>query len=88
MSKDLPINLDNTNDIYRRQASLGGNKITRSVDNTEGNTTLVWGKVTQVYYQKGTCDLKIQGQSNIFVDNSGSDGTLSAPIPVDYYGKN
>lgn len=88
MSKDLPINLDNTNDIYRRQASLGGNKITRSVDNTEGNTTLVWGKVTQVYYQKGTCDFKIQGQSNIFVDNSGSDGTLSAPIPVDYYGKN
>lgn len=88
MSKDLPINLDNTNDIYRRQASLGGNKITRSVDNTEGNTTLVWGRVTQVYYQKGTCDFKIQGQSNIFVDNSGSDGTLSAPIPVDYYGKN
>lgn len=88
MSKDLPINLDNTNDIYRRQASLGGNKITRSVDNTEGNTTLLWGRVTQVYYQKGTCDFKIQGQSNIFVDNSGSDGTLSAPIPVDYYGKN
>ena len=88
MSKNLPINLDNTNDIYRRQASLGGNKITRSVDNTEGNTTLVWGRVTQVYYQKGTCDFKIQGQSNIFVDNSGSDGTLSAPIPVDYYGKN
>ena len=88
MSKDLPINLDNTNDIYRRQASLGGNKITRSVDNTEGNTTLVWGRVTQVYYQKGTCDFTIQGQSNIFVDNSGSDGTLSAPIPVDYYGKN
>lgn len=88
MSKDLPINLDNTNDIYRRQASLGGNKITRSIDNTEGNTTLVWGRVTQVYYQKGTCDFKIQGQSNIFVDNSGSDGTLSAPIPVDYYGKN
>lgn len=88
MSKDLPINLDNTNDIYRRQASLGGNKITRSVDNTEGNTTLVWGRVTQVYYQKGTCDFTIQGQSNMFVDNSGSDGTLSAPIPVDYYGKN
>lgn len=88
MSKDLPVNLDNTNDIYRRQASLGGNKITRSVDNTEGNTALVWGKVTQVYYQKGTCDFTVLGQSNMFVDNSGSDGTFSAPIPVDYYGTN
>ena len=74
--------------IVRRQSSLGGNNIKRTVTELEGNTALVWAKVTQVYYQKGTCDFTLLGGNTLLNDNSGSNGTYSAPIPVDYYGTN
>lgn len=74
--------------IVRRQSSLGGNNIKRTVTELEGNTALVWAKVTQVYYQKGTCDFTLLGGNTLLNDNSGSNGIYSAPIPVDYYGTN
>ena len=74
--------------IVRRQSSLGGNNIKRTVTELEGNTALVWAKVTRVYYQKGTCDFTLLGGNTLLNDNSGSNGTYSAPIPVDYYGTN
>lgn len=82
MVQQTPIN---NNLPYRRQSSLGGNKVMRFGSPLDDNTALLWGTVTQVYYRKGTVEFSIAGMPAV-VDNSGSDGTYAAPIPIDFYG--
>jgi hypothetical protein len=70
------------------QASLGGKNVFRSTSGLDGNSYLLSGTVSKVYYQKGTLDFKLDG-SNIPVQVvEGDDGTFSAPIPVDFFGEN
>ena len=72
----------------RMQASLGGKNVFRSTSGLDGNSYLLSGTVSKVYYQKGTLDFKLDG-SNIPVQVvEGDDGTFSAPIPVDFFGEN
>lgn len=72
----------------RMQASLGGKNVFRSTSGLDGNSYLLSGTVSKVYYQKGTLDFKLDG-SNIPVQAvEGDDGTFSAPIPVDFFGEN
>ena len=69
----------------RYQASLGGNQKYRNMGNVSGQAYLVRGQVTNVYYQKGTLDFNTYGSS---VTSGVTDGSGSAPIPVDFWGKN
>ncbi len=69
----------------RYQASLGGNQKYRNMGNISGQAYLVRGQVTNVYYQKGTLDFNTYGSS---VTSGVTDGSGSAPIPVDFWGKN
>lgn len=69
----------------RYQASLGGNQKYRNMGNVSGQAYLVRGQVTNVYYQKGTLDFNTYGSS---ITSGVTDGSGSAPIPVDFWGKN
>ena len=69
----------------RYQASLGGNQKYRNMGNVSGQAYLVRGQVTNVYYQKGTLEFNTYGSS---ISSGATDGSGSAPIPVDFWGKN
>ena len=69
----------------RYQSSLGGNQKYRNMNNVSGQAYLVRGQVTNVYYQKGTLDFNTYGSS---ITSGATDGSGSAPIPVDFWGKN
>ncbi|ATG86330.1 tail fiber protein [Lactobacillus phage LpeD] len=75
---------ENDNPI-RTQASLGGNQKYRNMGNVSGQAYLVRGQVTHVYYQKGTLDFNPYGSSS---SSETTDGSGSAPIPVDFWGTN
>lgn len=69
----------------RYQASLGGNQKYRNMGNVSGQAYMVRGQVTHVYYQKGTLDFNTYGSS---ISSGTTDGSGSAPIPIDFWGKN
>mgnify|MGYP002346194406 CR=1 FL=1 len=69
----------------RYQAALGGNQKYRNMGNISGQAYLVRGQVTNVYYQKGTLEFNTYGSS---IASGTTDGSGSAPIPVDFWGKN
>jgi len=80
------INIPSQNQPFRRQASIGGNVSFRNIGEKEDNSFITLAKVTRVYYQQGKLDFKLTNTNSLVADRSGN-GSGSAPIPVDFFGR-
>ena len=80
------ISIPSQNQPFRRQSSLGGNVSFRNVSGNEDNSFVTLARVTKVYYKQGKIDFKLTN-TNIVAEDSTNDGSGSAPIPVDFFGK-
>ena len=80
------VNIPPQNQPFRRQASIGGNVSFRNIGENEDNSFITLAKVTRVYYQQGKLDFKLTNTNSLVADQSGN-GSGSAPIPVDFFGR-
>lgn len=80
------ISIPSQSQPFRRQSSLGGNVSFRNVSGNEDNSFVTLARVTKVYYKQGKIDFKLTN-TNIVAEDSTNDGSGSAPIPVDFFGK-
>lgn len=80
------INIPSQNQPFRKQSSLGGDVSFRNLNGTNDNSFITLAKVTKVYYKQGKLDFKLTNTVSI-VQEQGGDGSGSAPIPVDFFGR-
>lgn len=80
------VNIPSQNQPFRRQASIGGNVSFRNIGDNNDNSFIALAKVTRVYYQRGKLDFKLTNTNSLVADRSGN-GSGSAPIPVDFFGR-
>ena len=80
------INIPSQNQPFRKQSSLGGDVSFRNLNGTNDNSFITLAKVTKVYYKQGKLDFKLTNTVSI-VQEQGEDGSGSAPIPVDFFGR-
>lgn len=80
------VNIPSQNQPFRRQSSIGGNVSFRNIGENEDNSFITLAKVTRVYYKQGKLDFKLTNTNSLVADQSGN-GSGSAPIPVDFFGR-
>lgn len=75
--------------VVRQASILEGNNVTFKGSPVTNSTKLVMGTISRVFYQHNTCDVILDDSGILLKSDEGYDnGSISVPLPCDFYGYN